>query len=60
MSRLVGVPVSSQLLGTGSGQDSLTVVVGQWSDVRGELAAGLIARGPGGDRDAYHAAYGAC
>lgn len=42
-----GVPVASQLLGAGSGQDSLTVVVGTWSDISRELAATLLARGPG-------------
>ncbi len=41
-----GVPVASQLLGTGSGQDSLTVVVGTWRDISRELAATLLARGP--------------
>jgi hypothetical protein len=44
--KAVDVPVASQLLGTGSGSDSLTVVVGTWNDLRGELAAGLVARGP--------------
>jgi hypothetical protein len=41
-----GVPVASQLLGTGSGTDSLAVVVGTWADVKGELAAAVIERGP--------------
>jgi hypothetical protein len=41
------VPVSSQLLGTGSGQDTLAVIVGTWSDVRGALAGSLIQKGPG-------------
>jgi hypothetical protein len=41
-----GIPTASQLLGTGSGQDTLGVVVGTASDVRGSIAAGLIARGP--------------
>ena len=40
------VPVSSQLLGTGSGPDSLGVVVGTWSDLAPEVAASLIAHGP--------------
>jgi hypothetical protein len=40
------VPASSQLLGTGSGQDSLIVVVGTWRDIRNELAAALLERGP--------------
>jgi hypothetical protein len=41
-----GVPVASQLLGAGSGQNSLTVVVGTWRDISREVAATLIARGP--------------
>jgi hypothetical protein len=41
-----GVPIASQLLGTGSGQHTLGVVVGTWSDVRADLAANLIAHGP--------------
>ena len=41
------VPVSSQLLGTGSGPDTLGVVVGTWSEIRAEVAAELIAHGPG-------------
>jgi hypothetical protein len=41
------VAVSSQLLGTGSGTDTLGVVVGTWREIRSELAAALIAHGPG-------------
>lgn len=41
-----GVPAASQALGTGSGQDSLTVVVGTWRDIRNELAATLLDQGP--------------
>jgi Domain of unknown function (DUF4430) len=41
-----GVPVASQLLGTGSGPDTLGVVVGTWSDLRPEVAASLIEHGP--------------
>jgi len=41
-----GVPVSSQLLGTGSGQDTLTVLVGTWSGLRAAIAGSLIERGP--------------
>jgi hypothetical protein len=41
-----GVPTASQLLGAGSGQDSLVVVVGTWHDISRELAATLLARGP--------------
>ena len=43
----VHIPVSSQLLGTGSGPDTLGVVVGTWSQVHSEVAAELIAHGPG-------------
>ncbi len=42
-----GVPVASQLLGTGSGPDTLGVVVGTWNQLKPELAAELIAHGPG-------------
>jgi hypothetical protein len=42
----VGVPVSSQAIGGGSGTDSIVVVVGTWSDVHGELLAQLIEHGP--------------
>ncbi len=41
-----GVPVSSQLLGTGSGQDTLTVLVGTWSELRAAIAGALIEQGP--------------
>jgi len=41
-----GVPVASQLLGTGSGPDTLGVVVGTWREVQSEVAAGLIDHGP--------------
>jgi uncharacterized protein DUF4430 len=41
------VPVSSQLIGTGSGTDTLGVVVGTWSEVGAQLGAQLIAHGPG-------------
>lgn len=40
------VPVANQLLGTGSGPDTLGVVVGTWSEIRAEVAAELIAFGP--------------
>jgi Domain of unknown function (DUF4430) len=45
LSRL-GVPVATQLIGTGSGTDSLAVVVGTWRDLRGEIVADLISHGP--------------
>jgi hypothetical protein len=43
----IGVPVASQLLGTGSGTDSIGLVVGTWRDIEGALAASLIEHGPG-------------
>jgi hypothetical protein len=42
----VGVPVASQAPGTGSGTDSLAVLVGTWGDVRASVAAALIQQGP--------------
>jgi hypothetical protein len=42
----IGVPVSSQAIGGGSGTDSIGVVVGTWHDVEGELLAQLIKHGP--------------
>jgi hypothetical protein len=44
--RKAGVKVSYQLLGGGSGSDSLAVVVGTWNDLRGVIAAELIDSGP--------------
>ena len=44
--KAIGVPAPSQLLGTGSGQDSLAVVVGTWADLERSLAATLIQHGP--------------
>jgi hypothetical protein len=41
-----GVPVASQYIGTGSGPDTLGVVVGTWAELRAEVAAGLIDNGP--------------
>jgi hypothetical protein len=41
------IPVASQLIGTGSGPDTLGIVVGTWSEVDAEVAASLIAHGPG-------------
>lgn len=41
------VPVARQLIGTGSGPDTLGIVVGTWTEVAPELAAELIAHGPG-------------
>jgi hypothetical protein len=40
------VPVASQLLGTGSGTDSLSVLVGTWDDIRGSVAGSLLGEGP--------------
>jgi hypothetical protein len=42
----VKVPFANQFIGTGSGPDTLGVVVGTWNDIRGEVAAALIAHGP--------------
>ena len=44
--RAVGVPTASQVLGTGSGTDSLAVLVGTWGDIQRSFAAALIERGP--------------
>jgi len=40
------VPVATQLIGTGSGTDSLAVIVGTWRDVRPEIVASLLEQGP--------------
>jgi len=42
-----GVKVADQVLGTGSGSDSLAVVVGTWREIKNVIAAELIAAGPG-------------
>jgi hypothetical protein len=44
--KAVGVPVATQLLGTGSGTDSLAVLVGTWSELHGTFAGILIDHGP--------------
>jgi hypothetical protein len=44
--RRAGVKVGTQLLGGGSGSDSLAVVVGTWKDLRGVIAAELVNGGP--------------
>jgi Domain of unknown function (DUF4430) len=44
--RAEGVPAASQGLGTGSGQDTLDLLVGPWTALQGAIAARLIARGP--------------
>jgi Domain of unknown function (DUF4430) len=41
-----GVPVANQGLGTGSGQATIAVVVGPWSELQGLIAARLIEHGP--------------
>jgi hypothetical protein len=41
-----GVPAASQFLGAGSGQDSLAVLVGTWSQLRATVAAALVGHGP--------------
>ncbi len=45
--KAAGVPVAGQLLGTGSGTDSLGVLVGTWAQLRPTIVGALIARGPG-------------
>lgn len=40
------VPIATSLLGTGSGQDSLGVVVGRWSELTPQLVARLVEHGP--------------
>jgi Domain of unknown function (DUF4430) len=44
--RRAGVKVGTQLLGGGSGSDSLAVVVGTWKELQGVIAADLINGGP--------------
>ena len=44
--RADGVPVADQALGTGSGQDTLAIVVATWQDLNGSLAGDLVAHGP--------------
>jgi hypothetical protein len=43
----LGVPVANQLLGTGSGTDSLALEVGTWKDIQGQIVATLLDHGPG-------------
>lgn len=43
----LGIPVATQLIGTGSGSDSLAVIVGTWRDIRPEIVASLLEQGPG-------------
>jgi len=40
------VPVASQLLGTGSGTDSIGVLVGTWGDLKNSVAGALVGKGP--------------
>jgi hypothetical protein len=44
--KAAGVPAATQLLGTGSGTDSLAVLVGTWGELHGTFAGILIAHGP--------------
>jgi hypothetical protein len=44
--KAAGVPAATGLLGTGSGTDSLAVLVGTWGDLHGTFAGILIAHGP--------------
>lgn len=41
------IPASSQLLGTGSGTETLGIVVGTWREISAQVGADLIAHGPG-------------
>jgi hypothetical protein len=41
------IPASPQVIGTGSGPDTLGMVVGDWHQVEGEVAAEYIKYGPG-------------
>ncbi len=41
-----GIPTASQLLGTGSGQATLGVVVATWREVAGAVGGTIIAHGP--------------
>jgi hypothetical protein len=41
-----GVKLATQLLGTGSGQDSLGVVVGTWSELEPQLVGSIVDHGP--------------
>lgn len=41
-----GVKSAPQVIGTGSGSDSLAVVIGTWQEIKGVIAAQLIAAGP--------------
>jgi Domain of unknown function (DUF4430) len=41
------VPAAPQLLGTGSGPDTLGIVVGTWSEISSQVGAELVAYGPG-------------
>jgi Domain of unknown function (DUF4430) len=43
----LGVPIAEQFIGTGSGTDSIAVVVGTWRDLKGAIVASLIDQGPG-------------
>jgi len=40
------IPASSQLLGTGSGTETLGIVVGTWKEIQVQVGAALIAHGP--------------
>ena len=41
-----GIPAASQLLGSGSGNDSLSLIVGTWSELKPVIAAELVDKGP--------------
>jgi hypothetical protein len=43
----IGVPAATQYFGTGSGSDSLNVLVAPWTQVRATIVGSLIQHGPG-------------
>jgi hypothetical protein len=46
MLHTAGIPAASQLLGSGSGNDSLSLLVGTWSELKPIIAAALVQKGP--------------
>jgi hypothetical protein len=46
MLHAAGIPAASQLLGTGSGNDSLSLLVGTWPELKPVIAAALVDKGP--------------
>jgi Domain of unknown function (DUF4430) len=46
MLHTAGIPAASQLLGSGSGNDSLSLLVGTWAELKPVIAAALVQKGP--------------